>query len=118
MELSYTRDMESHFDEVEQGKAEYAKVVRDAYFTLQGEMSALEGVVAPAATQSKSKALQSGYVCPQCQKSLRLIKSEFWGCTGYPGCKFTAPNVKGKPQPRAEKKTDINAVAAGARENV
>ena len=40
------------------------------------------------------------YACPQCGKGLRRIKGPsgfFWGCTGYPTCKKTVPDVKNKP---------------------
>lgn len=37
--------------------------------------------------------------CPQCGKSLRKIKGEkgeFWGCTGYPDCKYVESTTKKK----------------------
>lgn len=40
--------------------------------------------------------------CPECGKNLRRIKKKdgdfFWGCTGYPDCKKTFNDVKGKPE--------------------
>ena len=38
--------------------------------------------------------------CPACGKALRKIKGpkgNFWGCTGYPTCKHTAEDARGKP---------------------
>lgn len=38
--------------------------------------------------------------CPTCGKPMRKragAKGAFWGCTGYPDCKATAPDVKGMP---------------------
>ncbi|EMV7411382.1 DNA topoisomerase 3 [Enterobacter soli] len=40
--------------------------------------------------------------CPDCDKNLRRIKKKdgdfFWGCTGYPECKKSFNDVKGKPE--------------------
>jgi DNA topoisomerase-3 len=40
--------------------------------------------------------------CPECGKNLRRIKKKdgehFWGCTGYPECKKSFNDVKGKPE--------------------
>lgn len=38
--------------------------------------------------------------CPTCGKAMRRRKGKtgfFWGCTGYPDCRTTAPDKKGKP---------------------
>lgn len=47
--------------------------------------------------------------CPKCGKAMNRRKGEngfFWGCTGYPDCKTTAPDKNGKP--------DFNAAGSGA----
>lgn len=39
-------------------------------------------------------------ICPNCGRTMRLRKGKsgnFWGCSGYPDCKTTAPDKKGKP---------------------
>ena len=38
--------------------------------------------------------------CPECGKSMTRRKGKngyFWGCSGYPYCKLTVPDKKGKP---------------------
>lgn len=53
----------------------------------------------------KAKALdiapsQSVPKCPKCGKIMQRRKGQngfFWGCTGYPDCKTTAPDKNGKP---------------------
>lgn len=43
---------------------------------------------------------QTQHPCPQCAKPLRRRKGKngwFWGCTGYPDCKGTLPDNRGKP---------------------
>lgn len=53
------------------------------------------------------------HLCPDCGQPLRKLKaktgerkgSSFWACSGYKeGCKFTAPDEKGKPKPNTGKK--------------
>ena len=49
-----------------------------------------------------------GFACPNCSKQLRQRKGKngvFWGCSGYPECKTTYPDKKGKPDltPKKEK---------------
>ena len=42
----------------------------------------------------------SAHKCPKCGKPLRQRKGAngvFWGCVGYPDCKTSFPDVKGKP---------------------
>lgn len=56
----------------------------------------------PSANPSKPTAAKaaSQYKCPSCGK--RLIRREyqkrfFWGCEGYPSCRYSANDNKGKP---------------------
>ncbi len=49
----------------------------------------------------------AAHFCPNCKKPLRRIKGKngfFWSCTGYPDCKTSYPDKKGKPDtsPRAK----------------
>lgn len=68
----------------------------------------------PAPAQSKSNTSKSKpnaktYPCPNCNKPLIKRESKFkgkkywWGCTGYPDCKQTFDDKRGKPDTR---KTD------------
>lgn len=54
---------------------------------------------------SDSSASDSGpvHACPACGKAMRLrngASGGFWGCSGYPGCKTTLPDVDGAPGAR------------------
>jgi len=43
---------------------------------------------------------QAQHACPDCGKSLQRRKGKngfFWGCSGYPNCKTTRPDSRGKP---------------------
>uniref|UniRef100_UPI003BEEC7B3 DNA topoisomerase n=1 Tax=Burkholderia arboris TaxID=488730 RepID=UPI003BEEC7B3 len=59
-------------------------------------------LVARAGTMDAA-ALADAPPCPACEKPLRRIKGPkgfFWGCTGYPDCSTTLPDVDGKPGAR------------------
>lgn len=104
MELDYTRHLEDQLDHIAQGQMQYQQVVSGAYSTLKQEIMALDNVHVEGVPQSS-------HSCPECRKPLRLIskgKKTFWGCTGYPDCGFTAPNVDGKPQPREPRQPSDN----------
>lgn len=50
-------------------------------------------------------------LCPNCKKPLRRRKGKdgfFWGCTGYPDCKTTFPDKKGKPDMSPKSKPAIS----------
>jgi DNA topoisomerase-1 len=96
MEVDYTRVIEEQLDGIATGCSRYLTVVSSAYRDLSQELKSLEDVTVETQTQ---------HHCPECRKPLRLIQNKFWGCSGYPACGYTAPNVKGKPgTPRAAKK--------------
>lgn len=53
---------------------------------------------------SKSKtgvAITAANPCPDCKsghlRQRKGPKGAFWGCSGYPACSYTAPDIKGKP---------------------
>ncbi|EGC2886890.1 type I DNA topoisomerase [Salmonella enterica subsp. enterica serovar Give] len=91
-DLDYTRNLEDQLDQIAEGQSDYVSVVSGAWASLDKELGALESVnIAPA------------HPCPACGKAMRRRKSDngfFWGCTGFPECKTTLPDVKGKPGER------------------
>lgn len=100
MELGYTSDIEDQLDDIALGKKQYKAVVASAYRVLSDELRSLDEV----STQSHPK-----HTCPDCGDILRLVQNKFWGCAGYPNCKYTAPNENGKPgkpRSRTESETD------------
>lgn len=55
----------------------------------------------------------SAILCPSCGKPMQRKKSSkgfFWGCTGYPKCKTTASDVKGKPKFSKTKETSYESI--------
>lgn len=54
------------------------------------------------ASKSKSGvAITAANSCPDCKsghlRQRKGPKGVFWGCSGYPACSYTAPDIKGKP---------------------
>ena len=75
----------------------------DAFMEKQAEI--INSLLAEVKTM-KMQVNQDLPICPNCGKPMRLRKGkfgEFWGCAGYPDCKTSAPNKKGKPDFTAKK---------------
>lgn len=93
--LEYTRDLELDLDGIAEGTKAYRSVVADADAKLTREIAQL----APVAIEQ--------HTCPDCGQQLRRrtgTKGPFWGCSGYPACKLTLPDLKGSPGARSETK--------------
>ncbi|WP_419596255.1 DNA topoisomerase, partial [Thiolapillus sp.] len=92
-DYEFTRQVEAHLDKIAAGEERYIDVVTRINDTLDNELGKMptpEGV--------------EQHECPECGKPLRLRNGKrgaFWGCTGYPDCKYTAPDDGGKPGQRA-----------------
>lgn len=88
-ELDYTRGLEDQLDHIAEGQADYRAVVAEAWNALDAELGALD-----------SAAIAPAHPCPECGKPLSRRKGQygfFWSCTGYPDCKVSLPDAKGKP---------------------
>ncbi|GEM86151.1 type I DNA topoisomerase [Meiothermus granaticius] len=85
----FTAQMEARLDEIEEGKAQWPKVVREFYDPFL-----------------KDYAKVPQKLCPVCGRPLELKVSrfgQFLGCTGYPECKYTERlEVKKAPEPIGE----------------
>jgi len=91
-EFDYTLALEDQLDSIAEAKTSYHDVVADAWTSLTIELDQFGSVdIAPT------------HACPECGKALRRMKGAsgfFWGCSAYPDCKTTLPDVKGKPGER------------------
>ncbi len=98
VDVQFTARMEQDLDEVEEGKADWKKVLHQFYDGFDADLTqaekALEGV------HIKVPEEQSAEVCPNCGRNL-VIKSgrfgRFLACPGYPECSFTMPLVTEMP---------------------
>lgn len=101
VDVQFTSDVEEKLDEVEGGRQNWVRVLRDWYdpFT--------EDLTRAKTEMEKVEPTETDFDCPTCGKKLLLRRSRFgpfFSCSGYPECK-TAMNVgaDGTPEPRAEK---------------
>ena len=103
-DLPYTAAMETRLDDVAAGKLNYRAAVSEAWGTLSRERASLpDAAYAPAV---------DGPPCPECGKPLRLrqgSRGPFWGCSGYPKCKVTRPDIEGKPGEASERREQAAA---------
>jgi len=91
-ELDYTRGLEDELDHIAEGQADYRGVVAAAWEALEGELGKLA-----------SAEIAAAHPCPACGKALHRLKGQygfFWSCSGYPECKTSLPDDKGKPGQR------------------
>jgi DNA topoisomerase-3 len=72
--------------------------------SVEGFLGAIDAkltVQLAALRNTNSAPLTAGtHACPSCGKALRRVKGKngyFWGCTGYPECKTTRDDARGKP---------------------
>lgn len=90
-----TAQWESLLESVAAGKA-----------TLTQFMTQQSGILPQLLTpflSAKPKLIQGAFPCPVCGKALHRKEGQrghFWFCTGYPECKTTLPDDKGKPGKR------------------
>jgi len=89
IDLGYTRELEKSFDAIASGKATYLPVITAAHQQLLKETG-------------QALANVETHACPKCGKPMRRRAGKkagehWWGCSGYPDCKTTCPDVAGKP---------------------
>lgn len=81
----------------------------------RGEIERFTRELVGRATTLSAAALADAPPCPACAKPLRRIKGPkgyFWGCTGYPDCSTTLPDVDGKPGARQAAQAAVDGAPA------
>ena len=92
-EYEYTRQVEEELDRVAQGRQGYRQLVARVDRQLDEELGKLSSL------QVKIPGGET-FSCPECGAPLRRRKGRkgaFWGCGGYPECRFTAEDDGGRP---------------------
>jgi DNA topoisomerase-1 len=88
LESEFTAQMEEELDEIEEGKLEWKKVIRDFY----GPFSQLLEKAKEEMKDFKREAIPTEHKCNLCGKQL-MIKfgrfGQFMACSGFPECRFT-----------------------------
>jgi len=93
----------------EQGLDDIAQGRGDLSAFISGQAQWIDEILRQVKQQSTSGTTRSAgfggedqaqHPCPLCAKPMRRRKGKngwFWGCTGYPDCKSTLPDNRGKP---------------------
>lgn len=105
LDLGYTKAVEGALDRIAKGEVAYQAVAASVHRQLEKEL----GNLTPMDTGP-------AHECPECHKPMRKIPGKagaFWGCTGYPDCKITLPDVGGKPGKPGEGKPAAKPKAKG-----
>ena len=84
--IKYTAELEEQLDMIASGKKDQIQFMDDFYGKLEESIKKIN----PTSLEVK--------MCPKCGKPLKIRKGKygmFWGCTGYPDCKYLE-NLKKK----------------------
>ena len=90
MDVGFTADMENRLDEIEEGKHEWAHLLKDFYGPFERDLERAEKEM-PA---ELDKPLPGGEACPECGKPLikKLSRrGKFAGCSSFPDCRYSQP---------------------------
>ena len=113
MDVKFTSDMERQLDEVEEGKTDWQKTLRNFYEPFAADLEEAEK------NMKRPEPEQTEFKCEKCGKPMLKRWSRrgpFLGCSGYPDCRFTQPlDAEGKPAERpATEETDEKCPECGA----
>ena len=105
IDLSFTAKMEDLLDEIEHNKKEKLPTLKEFWTRLETDLDNCKNI-----TVENSK---TELKCPKCESELAKKHSKhgpFYGCSGYPKCKYTAqigPNGELQEKVKKEKKVVI-----------
>jgi DNA topoisomerase-1 len=99
MDFEFTSDMESHLDDMAEGKMSYRPVVESFYIPLQDRLNKAGEVPKEEITTEATDVK-----CPECGNAMVIKlgrRGKFMGCTDYPDCRHTQP-LPGEEQAEPE----------------
>ena len=109
VDSSFTSNMETDLDKIDEGKLDWQKLLGDFYEPFMQKIT--EG---KAKIKSQKMAIPTGEMCPKCDHELLRRKGrfgEFIACSNFPKCKYTT-DLDGNAPPEPEK-TDIKCDKCG-----
>lgn len=86
VDLAFTAKMESRLDEIAEGRAEYAKVMKEFYRPFEQTVQKASAEM----TNHKKPDIPSKEICPKCGASMTIKHGrygEFLSCSRFPKCK-------------------------------
>ncbi len=110
VDSSFTSRMEAELDEIDEGKMDWQKLLREFYEPFMQKITDGKKNI-----PSKKMAIPTGEMCPKCGSELLRRKGrygEFIACSNFPKCKYTT-DLEGNAPPEPEK-TDIPCDKCGA----
>jgi len=110
VDSSFTSRMEAELDEIDEGKMDWQKLLREFYDPFMQKITDGKKNI-----PSKKMAIPTGEMCPKCGSELLRRKGrygEFIACSNFPKCKYTT-DLDGNAPPEPEK-TDIPCDKCGA----
>ena len=97
MDVTFTADMETKLDEVEEGRVDWVSLLRAFYDPFELSVNAAKEEM----ENLKPQPVETEYHCPDTGKVMLLRMGrfgEFMGCSGYPECKkILKLDAEGKP---------------------
>ena len=93
VDIQFTANMEKNFDQIAEGSAKWANIIKDFYTPFAENLANKEEEV----PKQKIAEQKTDKTCPKCGAPL-IIKlgrfGKFFGCSKFPECKYTAPLEK------------------------
>jgi DNA topoisomerase-1 len=90
VDLNFTALMEEELDEIEEGRREWVKVVREFYTPFERDLRQAEKKI----EEVEFPEVEIGEPCPECGRPLVRKHGrfgEFIACSGFPECRYTRP---------------------------
>ena len=89
VDVTFTANMESQLDQIEEGQANWVQILRNFYSPFEKTLK----VAGEKMRNVKAEEKPAGIDCPKCAKAL-VIKwgrnGKFVACQGFPDCRFTS----------------------------
>ncbi len=101
LDVGFTAGMETRLDDVEEGRADKVRLLREFYGPFDQSVSAAHETM----ERVKPQQVETDVTCPNCGRKMMLRESRFGrflGCSGYPKCK-TILNEDGTPREEPQK---------------
>lgn len=116
MDIAFTAGMEENLDKIEEGEADWKKVLRDFYDPFKLSLSEAKESMRDVKRMEEA----TDITCSKCNQHPMVVKwgktGSFLGCSGYPDCKNTQAftRIDGKIVPQEAQKTDLLCKTCGA----
>ncbi|MEI6805963.1 MAG: type I DNA topoisomerase [Myxococcaceae bacterium] len=116
MDIAFTAGMEESLDKIEEGEADWKKVLRDFYDPFKLSLTSAKESMQDVKRMEEA----TDITCTKCNTHKMVVKwgktGSFLGCSGYPDCKNTQgfTRIEGKIVPQVAETTDQLCKTCGA----